>query len=94
MEFVISAVGAERIMLGSDYCYNMGYDRPIEFLDQLDLNTTQRAMILGGNGRKAVETLRLIAPPKEGTGNRLGLAESQFCDLDRAAAGQCPLREF
>ena len=52
MEFIISAVGAERIMIGSDYCYNMGYDRPLEFLDQLDLSATQRSMILGGTATK------------------------------------------
>ena len=48
MEFVIKEVGAERVMIGSDYCYSMGYDRPIEFLEQIDLTSAQRRMILGG----------------------------------------------
>ena len=48
MEFVIKEVGAERIMIGSDYCHSMGYDRPIEFLEQVDLTSAQRRMILGG----------------------------------------------
>lgn len=52
MEFILNAVGAERVMLGSDYCYNMGYERPLEFLDQLDLGATQRSMILGGTATK------------------------------------------
>jgi aminocarboxymuconate-semialdehyde decarboxylase len=48
MDFVISEVGPERVMIGSDYCYNMGYERPLQFLEQLKLTTAERAMILGG----------------------------------------------
>lgn len=55
MEFIIGAVGAERIMMGSDYCYNMGYQRPLEFLEQLDLSAAQRAMILGGTATKLLK---------------------------------------
>jgi aminocarboxymuconate-semialdehyde decarboxylase len=28
MEFVISMVGADRVMIGSDYCFDMGYEQP------------------------------------------------------------------
>jgi aminocarboxymuconate-semialdehyde decarboxylase len=48
MEFVISTVGAERVMIGSDYCFEMGYERPIQFLEQINLTSAQRKMILGG----------------------------------------------
>jgi aminocarboxymuconate-semialdehyde decarboxylase len=48
MEFVIKEVGAERIMIGSDYCFDMGYQRPVQFLDQIDLTTAERRMIMGG----------------------------------------------
>ena len=27
MEFVIQEVGAKRVMVGSDYCFDMGVDR-------------------------------------------------------------------
>ena len=47
MEFVISMVGADRIMLGSDYCFDMGYEQPVGFLDQLDLSPADRKLILG-----------------------------------------------
>jgi aminocarboxymuconate-semialdehyde decarboxylase len=47
MEFLIREVGAERVMIGSDYCYAMGYERPLQFLEQLDLNSKQRAQIMG-----------------------------------------------
>lgn len=55
MEFVIREVGAERVMMGSDYCYNMGYERPLQFLEQLDLTSAQRTMILGGTAAKLLK---------------------------------------
>ena len=55
IEFVIKAVGAERIMLGSDYCFTMGYDRPVQFLEQVDLASAQRKMILGGNAARLLK---------------------------------------
>ena len=55
MEFVIKEVGAERIMLGSDYCFTMGYDRPVQFLEQIDLASNQRRMILGGNAARLLK---------------------------------------
>lgn len=56
MEFVINQVGVERIMIGSDYCFNMGYARPLQFVQDLDLTAAQRGMIRGGN---AARLLRL-----------------------------------
>jgi aminocarboxymuconate-semialdehyde decarboxylase len=55
MEFVIKEVGSERIMLGSDYCFTMGYDQPVQFLEQVDLASTQRKMILGGNAARLLK---------------------------------------
>jgi aminocarboxymuconate-semialdehyde decarboxylase len=56
MEFLIKEVGAERVMIGSDYCYAMGYERPLQFIEQLDLNSKQRSQILG---ETAVTLLKL-----------------------------------
>jgi aminocarboxymuconate-semialdehyde decarboxylase len=56
MEFVLNEVGAERIMIGSDYCFDMGYERPVEFLDEVNLTSAQKRMILGEN---AARILRL-----------------------------------
>lgn len=56
MEFVINQVGVERVMIGSDYCFNMGYARPLQFVQELDLTSAQRRMIRGGN---AARLLRL-----------------------------------
>ena len=55
MEFLIQEVGAERIMLGSDYCFDMGYERPVEFLEQMNLTSAKRKMILGGNAARVLK---------------------------------------
>ena len=55
MEFVIKQVGVERVMLGSDYCFTMGDERPVEFVDQLDLTSSQRRAILGGNAERLLK---------------------------------------
>jgi aminocarboxymuconate-semialdehyde decarboxylase len=55
MQFVIKQVGVERIMTGSDYCFAMGYDRPVQFVEQLDLPPQQRTMILGGNAARILK---------------------------------------
>jgi aminocarboxymuconate-semialdehyde decarboxylase len=52
MEFIISQVGVDRIMMGSDYCFAVGYDRPVEVVEQLRLSPEQRKMILGGTAAK------------------------------------------
>jgi len=55
MEFFISQVGADRIMLGSDYCFPIGYDRPVEAVEELRLSPDQRKMILGGTAAKLLK---------------------------------------
>jgi aminocarboxymuconate-semialdehyde decarboxylase len=55
MEFLIREVGAERILLGSDYCFDMGYDRPVEFLEQINISSAKRKMILSENAAKLLK---------------------------------------
>jgi aminocarboxymuconate-semialdehyde decarboxylase len=55
MEFLIQEVGAERVMLGSDYCFDMGYERPVEFLEQINISSAKRKMILGENAAKLLK---------------------------------------
>jgi aminocarboxymuconate-semialdehyde decarboxylase len=55
LQFVISQVGADRIMIGSDYCFDMGYEQPVEIVDELDLTADARAMILGGTAAKLLK---------------------------------------
>lgn len=53
MEFLLKLVGIDRIVLGSDYCFDMGYERPVEALRQITaLAEPQRAQILGGNAAR------------------------------------------
>jgi aminocarboxymuconate-semialdehyde decarboxylase len=55
MEYIISQVGVERVMLGSDYCFPVGYDRPVEVVEDLRLSPDQRKMILGGTAAKILK---------------------------------------
>lgn len=53
MRYLIGLVGADRVMLGSDYCFDMGPSRPREIVEtQLRLGAADRARILSGNARR------------------------------------------
>ncbi|WP_306717303.1 amidohydrolase family protein [Burkholderia dolosa] len=49
LNFLIENVGIDRLVLGSDYCFDMGYEQPVRFLDRLNLTPDERAMVVGGN---------------------------------------------
>ncbi len=55
MEFIISQVGVDRIMMGSDYCFPVGYDHPVEVVEDLHMSSDQRKMILGGTAAKILK---------------------------------------
>jgi aminocarboxymuconate-semialdehyde decarboxylase len=55
VKFLISEVGAARVMLGSDYCLDMGYLRPVQDLDELQLNTRDRDLILRGTASRLLK---------------------------------------
>ncbi len=55
MEYIISQVGVDRIMMGSDYCFPVGYDRPVEVVEDLHISSAQRKMILGGTAAKILK---------------------------------------
>jgi aminocarboxymuconate-semialdehyde decarboxylase len=42
-------------MLGSDYCFPVGYDRPVEVVEDLHLSSEQRKLILGGTAAKILK---------------------------------------
>ncbi len=57
LRYLIGLVGADRVMLGSDYCFDMGYERPVEVITRLRaFSRADQARILGGN---AARLLRL-----------------------------------
>ena len=56
LDYLIRLVGADRVMMGSDYCFDMGYDRPVKVVTGLKLNRSDKEKILTGN---AARLLRL-----------------------------------
>jgi len=42
-------------MIGSDYCLDMGYEKPVHFLDQINITSAQRKMILGDNAARLLK---------------------------------------
>ena len=53
LRFLIKRVGADRVLLGSDYCFDMGYERPVEIVTKLaGLAKADQARILGGNAQR------------------------------------------
>jgi aminocarboxymuconate-semialdehyde decarboxylase len=64
LRFLIDLVGSERVLLGSDYCFDMGYDQPVDVVVQhTGLTEAQRGNILLGN---AARLLRMAPTPQEG----------------------------
>jgi aminocarboxymuconate-semialdehyde decarboxylase len=48
---LVRLVGADRVMLGSDYCFDMGLDDPLATVKRLGLSEDETAQIAGGNAR-------------------------------------------
>lgn len=50
LEFLVRMVGSDRVMLGSDYCFDMGVEQPVAAVARLAaLAAYDREKILGGN---------------------------------------------
>ena len=57
---LIRLVGADRVVLGSDYCFDMGLDDPLGDVERLDrLTADERDMIIGRNAEKLLFPLPL-----------------------------------
>lgn len=57
MDYLVGLVGADRIMMGSDYCFDIAYNDPVAIVDGMkSLDAAQRQQILWGN---AARLLRL-----------------------------------
>ena len=53
LEYLISLVGPDRVVLGSDYCFDMSYQRPVEVVtEHAGLSDADQEMILNGNARR------------------------------------------
>lgn len=51
---LIDLVGSDRVMLGSDYCFDMGYERPRDIIDSLKLKSADRESIYAGNAARVL----------------------------------------
>jgi len=57
MDYLVELVGAERIMMGSDYCFDIAYNDPVKVVKAMkSVSDRQRQQILWGN---AARLLRL-----------------------------------
>jgi aminocarboxymuconate-semialdehyde decarboxylase len=53
MDDLVKLVGAERIMMGSDYCFDIAYNDPVAIVNGMkSLNEAQKQQILWGNAAK------------------------------------------
>jgi aminocarboxymuconate-semialdehyde decarboxylase len=56
LSYLVGLVGADRIMLGSDYCFDMGYEQPVRFLDRVPgLSARDRGLMLGGTAARLLK---------------------------------------
>src|SRR5438874_3426686 len=53
---LVRLVGADRVTLGSDYCFDMGLEDPLAAVQRLQLSAKEKGLIAGGN---AARLLRL-----------------------------------
>jgi aminocarboxymuconate-semialdehyde decarboxylase len=53
MQFLLKLAGPDRVVLGSDYCFDMGYERPVEVVERIGgLSANDRSAILGGTAAR------------------------------------------
>ena len=53
LEYLISLVGPDRVMLGSDFCFDMSVQRPVEVVtEHAGLSQSDQALILSGNAKR------------------------------------------
>jgi aminocarboxymuconate-semialdehyde decarboxylase len=69
---LVAFAGAEHVLCGSDYPFDMGVERPGEIVRSLGLSTDDEAAILGGNA------LALLGQPRPAVGSR-PTVRSQCC---------------
>ncbi len=56
LDYLISLVGVDRVVLGSDFCFDMSYRQPVAFVnDHPGLTDASRALILGGNAARLLD---------------------------------------
>jgi aminocarboxymuconate-semialdehyde decarboxylase len=53
LQDLVDLVGADRIMMGSDYCFDIAYEEPVKIVTGMtSLSEEQKQLILGGNAER------------------------------------------
>lgn len=56
LEYLIKLVGIDRIMMGSDYCFDIAYEEPVKFVEGVQsLTGAQKQQILWSNAAKLLK---------------------------------------
>jgi len=49
---LVKLVGADRVTLGSDYCFDMGLDDPVAVVGRMGLSAADKQLVMGGTASK------------------------------------------
>jgi aminocarboxymuconate-semialdehyde decarboxylase len=52
VEYLVSEFGADRVLMGSDYPFDMGPTDPLGFVTQAKLSAADRDLVVGGNAAR------------------------------------------
>lgn len=56
LDYLVRVIGADRVLLGSDYCFPIAYERPVEIVTaHPTLRDADKALILEGNARRLLK---------------------------------------
>lgn len=55
VSYLVRRFGAEHVLLGTDYPFDMGTTDPLGFLARVDLDESHRELVLGGNAERLLQ---------------------------------------
>jgi aminocarboxymuconate-semialdehyde decarboxylase len=56
LDYLVRVIGADRVLLGSDYCFPIAYERPVEIVaDHPTLSASDKAAIIEANARRLLK---------------------------------------
>ena len=56
LSFLVNRVGIDRVMLGSDFPFDMGLDSPVDWVKSSELiSETEKDLIIGGNAQRVLD---------------------------------------
>lgn len=55
LRYLIDLVGADHVLIGSDYPFDMGYNRPRDLVDSLDISPAEKEMILSATAARLLK---------------------------------------